>query len=320
MPGGDGMRVSSQAELDKALADGVGEILIVSPADVWIELRDTGSATVRAYDSATVRAYDSATAWAYDSATVEAYGSATAWAYDSATAWASDSATAWASDSATVEAYGSATAWAYDSATVRASDSATVEAYDSATVEAYGSATVEAYGSATVEAYGSATVRAYDSATVEAYGSATVQASKYVAVRLHSARVTLDGGVLIDLTQLDLTDPATWCDYHGVTVTDGIAEVFKAVNDQWTTDRGINYQPGSLPTAPDWKPTRECGHGLHFCARPAVSKDQYFPAATRFVRVGVRLDEMVCLGDKIKAPRVVSPCNEVDIHGQVVSA
>ena len=126
--------------------------------------------------------------------------------------------------------------------------------------------------------------------------------------------------MLIDLTQLDLTDPTTWCDYHGVTVTDGIAEVFKAVNDQWTTDRGINYQPGSLPTAPDWKPTRECGHGLHFCARPAVSKDQYFPAATRFVRVGVRLDEMVCLGDKIKAPRVVSPCNEVDIHGQVVSA
>ena len=264
MPGGDGMRVTSQAELDKALADGVGEILIVSPADVWIELRDTGSATV----------------WAYDSATVWAYGSATVWA----------------------------------------SGSATVMAYDSATVRVYGSATVRAYGSATVRAYESATVRAYDSATVWAYGSATVQASKYVAVRLHSARVTLDGGVLIDLTQLDLTDPTTWCDYHGVTVTDGIAEVFKAVNDQWTTDRGTNYQPGSLPTAPDWKPTRECGHGLHFCARPAVSKDQYFPAATRFVRVGVRLDEMVCLGDKIKAPRVVSPCTEVDIHGQVVSA
>ena len=266
------MRVTSQAELDKALADGVGEILIVSPADVWIELRDTGSATVRAYGSATVQAYGSATVQAYESATVWAYGSAT------------------------------------------------VQAYGSATVRAYESATVEAYGSATVEAYGSATAWAYDSATVEAYGSATVQASKYVAVRLHSARVTLDGGVLIDLTQLDLTDPATWCDYHGVTVTDGIAEVFKAVNDQWTTDRGINYQPGSLPTAPDWKPTRECGHGLHFCARPAVSKDQYFPAATRFVRVGVRLDEMVCLGDKIKAPRVVSPCTEVDIHGQVVSA
>ena len=267
MPGGDGMRVTSQAELDKALADGVGEILIVSPADVWIELRDTGSATVRAYGSATVQAYGSATVQAYESATV----------------------------------------WAYGSATVQAYGSATVRAYESATVEAYGSATVWAYESATVWASGSATVRAYD--------SATVQASKYVAVRLHSARVTLDGGVLIDLTQLDLTDPATWCDYHGVTVTDGIAEVFKAVNDQWT-----NYQPGSLPTAPDWKPTRECGHGLHFCARPAVSKDQYFPAATRFVRVGVRLDEMVCLGDKIKAPRVVSPCTEVDIHGQVVSA
>ena len=81
-------QVTTQAELDQALADGVHDIDLVG--DGYFEVHASGSATVHAYGSATVRAYGSATVRASGSATVHAFGSATVHAYDSATVHASD--------------------------------------------------------------------------------------------------------------------------------------------------------------------------------------------------------------------------------------
>ena len=183
-----------------------------------------------------------------------------------------------------------------------------------------GSATVRAWGSATVEASGSATVEASDSATVEASDSATVEASSHVAVHLHSGRATVAGGVLIDHTTIDLTDPQTWCDYHGVPVVDGIATLHKAVGDDWSTDRGTDYSPGSLPEAPDWRDDHECGGGLHFSPHPRQSRS-YYPEATRYLALGVALADLRPIAGstpKAKAPRVVVACREVDIDGKEV--
>ena len=318
---------TTQSELDAAIAAGASDIIINSPAGAWIDVID--SATVTASGSATVRAYDSATVRASGSATVTAYGSATVRAYDSATVTAYGSATVRASGSATVTAYGSATVRAYGSATVTASGSATVTAYDSATVTASGSATVTAYDSATVTAYhsatvrasGSATVTAYNSATVTASGSATVRASSHVAVHVHSGYATISGGVLIDHPIANLTDPAMWCAYHGVTVTDGIATLHKAVNDNWTTDRGTDYSPGATPEAPDWRDNHDCGNGLHFSPWPWQAQ-QYHSGATKFVAVGVALADLrPILGGtpKCKAPAVIVACREVTIDGEPIA-
>ena len=282
--------VRTQVELDQALDDSVEWIEVRSEAGVWLEVFNSDSATVRAYGSATVRAYGSATVTAYGSATVTASGSATVRAYDSAT----------------VTAYGSATVRAYGSATVRAYDSATVRAYDSATVTAYDSATV----------------RAYDSATVRAYDSATVTAGSHTAVHLHSGHARIEGGVVIDHLAVNETDPHVWCDYHGVQVEDGIATVYKAVNDQWTTYRGVDYSPGALPSCIDFAPTNECGGGLHFGPTPGHAL-AYHSGATKFVAVGVRVDELVPItGDtaKCKVPRVVRACVEVDELGRLIEA
>ena len=214
-------------------------------------------------------------------------------------------------NSATVEAWGSAT--------VRASGSATVRAWGSATVEAWGSATVEAWDSATVRAWGSATVRAWDSATVLAWDSATVEATPWAAVHLHSACATVSGGHIINVAELDLTDPQTWCSYHGVEVIEGIATLYKAVGDNWSTDRGADYSPGSLPEAHDWEPIARCGNGLHFSPSPVTSR-HYYPRATRYLAVGVAVADLIPLGDdKAKAPRVVRACAEVDIDGKAVA-
>jgi hypothetical protein len=291
--------VTTQAELHAALAEHVDIITINSPRGVWLTISHTGSATVRASGSATVRASGSATVEAWDSATVEAW----------------DSATVRASGSATVRASGSATVEAWDSATVRASGSATV-----ATVEASGSATVEAWDSATVEAWDSATVRASGSATVRASGSATVRASKWVAVHLFSARATVSGGVVIDVSALDLDDLATWTEYHGATVTDGTLTAYKAVWDDWQTGRkGWVYAPGETVVAEDWDGKPECGGGLHLCLTPRTSRD-YYSAATRYVECLIDMSEAVVVDrDKVKA-RSVRVVREVTIDGEPVTA
>ncbi len=204
--------------------------------------------------------------------------------------------------------------------TVRAYGSATVEAYGSATVRAYGSATVRAYDSATVEAYGSATVEAYGSATVRAYDSATVRASKYVAVHLFSAAARRQGGVVIDVSALDLTNVAVWAEYHGATISGGVLTAYKAVGDDWqTTRKGWIYTPGSTVTAEDWDGKPRCGRGLHLCLTPSKSHG-YYDQATRYVECLVDLTEAVVVdGDKVKT-RSVTVVREVTIDGEPVSA
>jgi hypothetical protein len=325
--------VVSQTELDAALKKkGYAEIIINSPRGVWLDvtsgedkdIRASGSSTVRAYDSSTVRAYGSSTVRAYDSSTVTAYGSSTVTAYGSSTVTAYGSSTVTAYGSSTVRAYGSSTVRAYGSSTVRAYGSSTVTAYDSSTVTAYGSSTVRAYGSSTVRAYGSSTVTAYDSSTVKAYdsstvraygsstvtayGSSTVTASDYVAVHLHSSRVRIDGGVVIDVTSVDRTNPKGWRKYHGVasigTGADRELIVYKAVDKDLKSGRGFPYPIGETVTDPNWRAGDFCGNGLHFSPSP-VHASEYFREATRFLKVAVKVSEVSIIdGNSLCAPKL----------------
>ena len=205
---------------------------------------------------------------------------------------------------------------------VRKSGSSTVTAYGSSTVTACGSSTVTACGSSTVTAYGSSTVTACDSSTVTACDSSTVTATPYAAVHLHSVHVHLTGGTVIDHTKVQLTDAKTWCAYHGVTVVKGVATVYKAVDDKWTTSRGTDYTPGSSPTAPDFNREDACGGGLHFGPTPSHAL-RYNPHATKFLAAQVALKDLVPItGDsaKCKAPGVVAPLVACDIDGRVVTS
>ena len=208
-------------------------------------------------------------------------------------------------------------------------DSASVRAWDSASVEASGSASVRASGSATVEASGSATVEASGSATVRASGSATVRASRYVAVtvdRGRGSKAKVQGGVLIEIPPI--TTAEAWCEYHGVEVTDGVATLYKAVDDDYSTGHaraaGIFYRPGTAEiVAPDWdKGKAECGGGIHLSPRPFLAR-RFNEGATRYLaaRVAVRdmrkpraTDDMP---DKIKARRI-RDIVEVDADGAPV--
>jgi hypothetical protein len=193
-------------------------------------------------------------------------------------------------------------------------------AWGSSRVEAWGSSRVEARESSSVVAWGSSRVEASEASTVSAFGG-NVKATPLVAVHLHSATVDVKGGVIIDHTHVKDMDGAAWCEYHGVEVKRGIATLFKAVNDQWTTDRGTDYSPGSKPKCDDFKDTDACGNGLHFGPSPSHARS-YFESATKYVAVGVKVSELRPVTGstaKAKAPRVVRACVEVDIHGEPVA-
>jgi hypothetical protein len=189
------------------------------------------------------------------------------------------------------------------------------------TVTACDSSTVWAYDSSTVTAYGSSTVTACGSSTVWAYGSSTVTACPSVAVHLHHSTVHLSGGTVIDHTHVKDFTAAEWCEYHGVEVKRGIATLFKAVDDHWTTSRGTDYSPGSKPFCNDFSDEDCCGGGLHFSPTPGHAL-AFQPEAAKFVSVGVRVSELrvITFGStpKAKAPRVVRPCVECDIDGNPI--
>ena len=137
-------------------------------------------------------------------------------------------------------------------------------------------------------------VRAFDSSTVRAFGSSTVQASKYVAVHLHSARATVEGGVLIDLTQVDERDAREWCDIHGAEIVGDTALLYKAVDGEFAAGhsyRLTTYAVGSTVTAADWRADHSCGGGLHLSPHPEQALE-YRTDAARMLLVEVDLADL----------------------------
>jgi hypothetical protein len=195
----------------------------------------------------------------------------------------------------------------------------------SAHVVAWGSAHVVAWGSAHVVAWDSAHVVARDSAHVVARGSTHVVATKYVSVHRQSTLTTITGGVVIDVPPI--TTAEAWCEYYGVTVADGVATLYKGVNDDYRSAQasanGGDYTPGTIPVALDWDGgDLECGGGLHF-SPTALHTLQFTADAKRFVACPVKVSDIVVhhpaqYPSKVKARGCCAPVYEVDRYGKPI--
>jgi hypothetical protein len=183
------------------------------------------------------------------------------------------------------------------------------------------SAVVEALETAIVVAGRSVRVRAFGAAMVRARGEARVEAEGGVSVVVHGVRAVVSGGETRAVTR-----PATaaeWCAYYGVEVKDGVATLFKAVDDDFSTYHGGSYAPGTEPFAIDWDGgERECGAGLHFSPRPTFALP-HPDDRMRFVACPVRLEDIVphpngVYPDKVKASGVCAPVYEVNEDGTPV--
>jgi hypothetical protein len=305
--------VRTQTELNAALKAGEATIHIESshPAGVWLALAQTGSSHVVARESSHVVARGSSHVEAWESSHVEARGSSHVEARGSSHVVARESSH--------VEARGSSHVEARESSHVEARGSSHVEAGGSSHVAARESSHVEARESSHVVARESSHVVARESSHVEAWESSHVVAAPYVAVHLHSQRVTFSGGVVIDMTAIDESDPQTWCDLHGVTVKRGVASLFKALDADLRAGHAYTkteYAVGKRVTAADWRDDGECGGGLHLGPTTSHATD-YRSDATRWVRVEVKVADLrpIVGGTakcKVKSCKVVA---EVDRWG-----
>ena len=181
---------------------------------------------------------------------------------------------------------------------------------------------MRAWGSATVRAGDSATVRAWGASQIQAFHHAQVTASDHVAVTRRGKNAKVTGGVLIDVPPM--TTPEAWCDFYGAEVTDGVAVLYKAVDDTYTSSHGFTYKPGSTPEAPDWDGGKvECGGGLHACAHPWESH-QFNHRATHYIACPVKLEDIAvhedaAMPNKVKFRACCAPCWEVDADGEKVN-
>ena len=161
------------------------------------------------------------------------------------------------------------------------------------------------------------------SAHVEARGSAHVEASRYVSVHRHSREAQIEGGVIIEIPPI--TTVATWCEYYGASVDDGVVTLYKALDAEFKSGYGFLYLPGSIVTAPDWDGgRRECGGGLHGCASP-IEASGYHEGAVKFVAVPVKVADIAIhhpasMPNKVKFAKSCGPCVEVDRYGKVMTA
>ncbi|HZO60737.1 MAG TPA: hypothetical protein VFB51_13690 [Solirubrobacterales bacterium] len=313
---------------DDASVEAGGSTSIVASGRAHVATRD--SATVEAGDSTHVIAGGHVYVRAYGRARVVASADATVDAGEDAYVVALGRARVRAGDRCRVRAVlttramlrGECRAWVWGQAVVHAQDRVAVTAWGNATVHAAGAARVEALETAIVTATGSASVRACGAVMVRARGAAQIDAAAGVAVMRHGGRAVSGGGAV------EVAHPATaaeWCAWYGVPVEDGVAVLFKAVDDNFDSYYGMSYRPGSVPVADDWDGgVQECGGGLHFSPRPTFAVPG--PAdEMRFVACPVRVADIAfhpggMYPDKVKAKGACAPVWEVHEDGTAVDA
>ncbi|ENN89120.1 hypothetical protein RHSP_82707 [Rhizobium freirei PRF 81] len=139
----------------------------------------------------------------------------------------------------------------------------------------------------------------------------------------HGPAKEISGGNILEANKPSTADE--WCDHYGVDVIDGVATLFKAVDDDYSTSRArqkdISYAPGQIPVAPDWDGgLEECGGGLHASPHPRMALE-FNIGAKKFVGCPVKLEDISVhpngsMPQKVKFRGCCSPCFEVDRNGK----
>jgi hypothetical protein len=319
---------STQVTLrDAAAVEAGGRSTIVASGTTDVVARDSvqvelsGAARARAFGRVQVSARDRARVTAAGETLVEATGEAFVTALALAIVAAVDRCSVRALSNSRVHVSGEARAWAWGTSVVRAFDAARASAWGSASVFATGSATVEARENAIIVAGGSVAVRAFGMSMVRARGQARVEAAGGVSITRHGTGVSVSATGVKDAARF--STPQEWCAYYGVDVNDGVATLYKAVEEDFTTYHGGSYRPGTEPVAADWDGgEQECGGGLHFAPLPTFALP-HPDDAMRFMACPVRLDDMVVHPNglypgKVKARGVCAPVYEVYEDGSPV--
>ena len=245
-------------------------------------------------------------------------------------AWGNSSVVA--RENSSVEAWGNSSVEAWGNSSVVAWENSSVVAWGNSSVVAWGNSSVVAWENSSVVAWGNSSVVARENSSVVAWGLAfirwfsclKIKASLQVIIaKIGDAPGTQEGGRIL---QCNLpTTPAEWCEFYGIEVADGIAILYKAVDDDYSTHnarpKSIFYTPGNTPSAPDWDGgLAECGGGLHFSPSTQMALS-FNSSAKKFVGCPVRVEDIVVhpkgqYPEKVKAKGCTAPVFEVNRKGE----
>lgn len=173
------------------------------------------------------------------------------------------------------------------------------------------------YGSGNVTVV-SGEAEVYGHAEVNAIGGSIKAGPTVIVFKEGLADIT--GGQVVFRNSNVPRDVPGWADYYGIhrSTWEGRETllVYKSVNNDYRSNHGAFYAPGSNPEAADWQPTLGCGSGLHFSPTPSMALEYgcFSEGNRRFLRCAILPGEAVALTDKIKAKRVVGGCVEVSIN------
>ncbi len=309
--------VTTQEELDEALAAGIIDLLIDRP-DGATPL-DIENKKVRLWGNSRATLWGNASAIMLDNSSATLWGNARAIMWDNARAIMLDnaSATLWDNARATLRDNSSATLWGNSRAIMWDNARATLWGNARATLWGNSSATMSDNSSAILRGNSSATLRGNASAIMLDNARATLE--KFTVAWKKSVDATITGtGHVIDMTAIDPSKRDDWIKYTGALVDeDGQIHLYKAVDDNLESaySKGkFAYTVGSIVEPEWWKDNNRCGNGIHLCPSPQHARD-HFPDATRYLEVTCDATTFVPIDtSKIKTAKAYV-LREVDICG-----
>ncbi len=177
-----------------------------------------------------------------------------------------------------------------------------------------------------VVAWENSSVEARGNVFIRLFSALKIKASAHVVIMVHGTAKTFIGGRRLKANKPKIAKD--WCKHYGVDVKRDIATLYKAVDDDFSTDNGrkygVSYKLGTTPVAPDWDGGKaECGGGLHFSPHPKMALE-FNASAKRFVACLVKLSEIAVYPDglypqKVKARGCCGPVVEVDRNGNSIA-
>ena len=219
---------------------------------------------------------------------------------------------------ASAELWGNASAVLRENASAELRENASAVLRENASAELWENASAELRENASAELWGNASAEASGNVFLRVFSALKIVASASVIILMHGKSESITGGQRIQAKQIKTVKD--WCELYGVPIVGGVVILYKGVNDQFTTDKGCYYTPGTIPTAPDWDGGKEeCGGGLHFSPCPQMTLEFYIHA-TKFVGCPISIKDIVVhpngtYPQKVKAKGCCGPVFEVDRKG-----
>jgi hypothetical protein len=137
-------------------------------------------------------------------------------------------------------------------------------------------------------------------------GAVIAKCSAKVAVLIEGKGAKVTGGRQVLYNKFH--DGKSWCDYYGVPVEGGKAVLYKVVNQDFKSPRGLVYPIGGTVESDGWD-ALECSKGLHFSPCVDMAREFYSldGAKCRYLACEVEVKDLLVFPDgeypnKAKAP------------------